>query len=458
MRSITRDVSDLVNRSLDAHVRVAVTGLSTAGKTAFITSLVNQLLNSSTHDNLPLLSVAREGRLIGAKRVPQKNLLVPRFAYDEAMEQLSGETPAWPTPTRDVSEIRLAVKYRPKSKTRRLLSKTSTLHIDIVDYPGEWLLDLPLLEQDYFVWSESQLAALSGQRSVLAEGWLECIDQLDLDAPANEAKLQAISEAYTQYLLDCKDVGYHWVQPGRFVLPGDLKGAPVLQFFPIKKHDLDSVVKGSNLEMLLSRYKEYQTSVVKRFYKDYFSSFDRQIVLVDCLTPLNSGRESFQDMRFAIEQIMQSYRYGRSSLLSRLFAPKIDKVLFAATKADHVTPEQHPPLVSLLQKMVHKVWQQAAYEHIDMQCMSIASIEATNAGHVYADGKMQSVLKGATMQGDKITVFPGSVPKSLPDVRFWHENRFDFAAFRPQQLEDHQPLPHIRMDKVIDYVLGDKLR
>ncbi|WP_394243237.1 YcjX family GTP-binding protein [Vibrio astriarenae] len=458
MRSITREVSDLVHRGLDAHVRVAVTGLSTAGKTAFITSFVNQLLNISTHDNLPLLGAAQEGRLIGAKREPQTNLMVPRFAYDEAIEQLSQEVPNWPTPTRDVSEIRLAVKYRPKSKARKLISKTSTLHIDIVDYPGEWLLDLPLLEQDFDVWSETQSVALTDARKALAKQWLEAGTQLDLNAPANEAALQRVSELYTDYLLQCKQAGYHWVQPGRFVLPGDLKGAPVLQFFPVENVDLASVVKGSNLDMLISRYKEYQTSVVKRFYKDYFSSFDRQIVLVDCLSPLNSGRESFQDMRFALEQIMQSYQYGRSSLLSRLFAPKIDKVLFAATKADHVTPEQHTPLVSLLQKMIHKVWQQAAFEHIDMQCMSIASIQATQAGHVYAEGKMKSVLKGTSMEGESMTVFPGSVPKSLPESSFWQKYWFDFTAFRPEPLADHQPLPHIRMDKVIEYVLGDKLR
>ncbi|GAL12191.1 conserved protein YcjX [Vibrio astriarenae] len=234
MRSITREVSDLVHRGLDAHVRVAVTGLSTAGKTAFITSFVNQFLNISTHDNLPLLGAAQEGRLIGAKREPQTNLMVPRFAYDEAIEQLSQEVPNWPTPTRDVSEIRLAVKYRPKSKARKLISKTSTLHIDIVDYPGEWLLDLPLLEQDFDVWSETQSVALNGARKALAKQWLEAGTQLDLNAPANEAALERVSELYTDYLLQCKQAGYHWVQPGRFVLPGDLKGAPVLQFFLLR--------------------------------------------------------------------------------------------------------------------------------------------------------------------------------------------------------------------------------
>ncbi|KOO11481.1 nucleoside triphosphate hydrolase, partial [Vibrio xuii] len=102
---------------------------------------MNQLLHTSTHDNLPLLAAARDKRVIGAKREPQSNMMVPRFAYDEAMEHIDSEPPKWPEPTRDVSEIRLALKYKPNKKTKKLLSSSSTLHIDIIDYPGEWLFD-----------------------------------------------------------------------------------------------------------------------------------------------------------------------------------------------------------------------------------------------------------------------------------------------------------------------------
>ena len=70
---IQQEVNDLVKLSLDRHLRLAVTGLSRAGKTAFITSLVNQLLNSSTQENLPLFEPSRNKQLLGAKRIPQTN-------------------------------------------------------------------------------------------------------------------------------------------------------------------------------------------------------------------------------------------------------------------------------------------------------------------------------------------------------------------------------------------------
>ncbi|EGQ8449298.1 TPA: YcjX family protein [Vibrio alginolyticus] len=458
MKRIKKEVNDFINRGMDSNVRIAVTGLSRAGKTAFITSLVNQLLHTATHDNLPLLTAARDKRLIGAKREPQSNMMVPRFAYDEAMSQIHATPPKWPVPTRDVSEIRLALKYKPNKTTKKLLSKTAILNVDIIDYPGEWLLDLPLLDMDFATWSQTQFDALKGQRGDLAKAWLSELEKVDLFAEVNEKLLEKVAHTYTEYLHSCKDAGLHWVQPGRFVLPGELAGAPVLQFFPCRADSESKAPKGSNLAMLEARFQEYQQKVVKAFYKHHFATFDRQIVLVDCLQPLNAGDEAFYDMRQALEQIMHSFRYGRSSFLRRLFSPKIDKVLFAATKADHITPDQHPNLVSLLQQMVHPAWQTAAYENIEMSCMSIASIQATTTGFISSGDKTIPALQGTTLGGEPMTMFPGEVPKKLPNAAYWQNNGFDFTSFRPMPSPNDEPVKHIRLDKALDYLIGDKLK
>lgn len=457
--SLRKEMAQFVHRSTDSHVRLAVTGLSRAGKTAFITSLVNQLIHSGSHDNLPLFSAARDHRLIGARRVPQTNLMVPRFAYDEAESALYSQPPMWPEPTKDVSEIRLAIRYRPKKRTKRLLNSQATLYLDIIDYPGEWLLDLPLLELDYLTWSQQQMQALHGQRKELAEPWLAKLANLDLHAQADEQVMADIAEVYTDYLHACKDAGLHWVQPGRFVLPGELAGAPVLQFFPVNQ-DVSSqeAPAGSYLALLQARYHEYQNKVVKRFYKQYFSTFDRQVVLVDCLSPLNAGFESFMDMRSALEQLMHSFRYGRAGLLNRLFAPKIDKVVFAATKTDHITPDQHVNLVSLLQQMVHPAWQHAAFENIDMNCISMASVRATQAGYIPFKDSQHAAIQGSLLSGGEQTLYPGDVPAKLPDPDYFTKHRFDFSEFRPLKAERDAPLAHIRLDKALDILLGDKLR
>lgn len=464
MKSMKTQLSKWVSRGLDRHVRLAVTGLSKAGKTAFITSLVNQLSHSATNPRLPLFQPVRDGDVFGARRVPQSQLHIPSFDYDSGMQALHAQPPCWPSPTKDVSEIRLAIRYRPQKGAMRFLQETVTLYLDIVDYPGEWLLDLPLLSMNYQQWSQKQSGILTGKRRALSKDWLDALDNFDLFAEVDEKQIAEISGKFTSYLYACKEEArLYWVQPGRFVLPGEYAGAPVLQFFPlvnktITENQLKSALPNSNYAILKKRYDYYCNHIVKGFYQQHFSKVDRQIVLVDTLKSLNSGVESFNDMRLALEQLMQSFQYGKSGLLRRLFAPKIDKILFAATKADHVTADQHPNLVSLLQQLVHEAWQTAAFEGIDMECLSLSSIQATEPGMVDYKGKSIGALRGTLESGEPILLYPGDVPARLPNDSFWKNNQFDFRSFRPIPTDIDEPLPHIRLDKALQYLLGDKLR
>jgi predicted YcjX-like family ATPase len=89
-----------INRTLDKEVKLAVTGLSRSGKTVFITSLVHQLLHGTEASHLPFFQIANSGRLRGTKAMPQPDLHIPSFRYDQAIEQLCGEPqhgPSLPT-------------------------------------------------------------------------------------------------------------------------------------------------------------------------------------------------------------------------------------------------------------------------------------------------------------------------------------------------------------------------
>ncbi len=464
MKLMKNKVNKWLSRGLDRHVRLAVTGLSKAGKTAFITSLVNQLLHSATNPRLPLFQPVREGYILGARRIPQRQLLVPSFDFDLNMQALHSQPPLWPSPTTDVSEIRLEIRYRPQKRALRLLQESVTLYLDIVDYPGEWLLDLPLLSMTFDEWSEKQSKILTGKRKTLSKEWLEALDELDPFAELNEKQILDISQKFTTYLYACKEeAGLHWVQPGRFVLPGEYAGAPVLQFFPLvnkskSESQLKEIPPNSNYGVLKERYDYYCKHIVKRFYQENFSKVDRQILLVDVLEPLNAGVDSFNDMRLALEQLMQSFRYGKTGLLQRLFSPKIDKIMFAATKADHVTPDQHAHLVTLLQQLIHDAWQTASFEGIEMECLTLASIQATEPGLVDYKGQKVAALRGHLLNGDPILVYPGEVPARLPKRDFWEHHQFDFRSFRPIVTDVDEPLPHIRLDKALQYLLGDKLK
>ncbi|SQE31235.1 Predicted ATPase [Mannheimia haemolytica] len=70
---IHHKLNNFVQRGLDNHLRLAVTGLSRSGKTAFITSLVDQLLhiNKGGNSHLNLFAPARHGQILSVKRVEQ---------------------------------------------------------------------------------------------------------------------------------------------------------------------------------------------------------------------------------------------------------------------------------------------------------------------------------------------------------------------------------------------------
>lgn len=469
--------NELLSRTLDQQVTLAVTGLSRSGKTAFITSLVNQLINEGNGAKLSFFDPVHHGNFIAAKRVPQKHYHVPRFDYDAAISALTSDPATWPAPTHGISELRLAIRYQPKHSMLKYATDMATLTLDITDYPGEWLLDLPMLKQTYQQWSQQTHQLMtSAPRAEHSQNFLAKTAQLDPLAPASEELLAELAQQYTALLQTFRhDLGLSVIQPGRFILPGELAGAPILEFFPFANLDnidedaYKSAADDSVIGMLRSRYVQYQQQVVRKFYQEHFLRFDRQIVLADCLKPLNKGKASFADLELAMSMILESYQYGKSGIFSRLFSPKIDKLLFGATKADHVTPEQHGAMVSLLNQLVHQNKNQLNYEAVAVKTLAIAAVKATNSGMSKHQGNDIPVIQGrslpqgelsgtAAVFGEKITVFPGAVPSELPRDDYWHSNSFNFIEFAPLSgLNKHQCLPHVRMDQVLQFLLADKM-
>lgn len=466
-KSLRREVNELVNRGFDRTLRLAVTGLSQSGKTAFITSLVNQLLTLDAEDNshLPFFSAVRQRHILAVKRVEQENWSIPRFDYEANLTALKQNPPQWGQSTRGVGEIRLAIRYRHSSGLMRHLKEESTLYLDIFDYPGEWLLDLPLLDTDFKQWSQNLQKLNVGVRAELAQDWLQQLTALDLSATADEEVLANLAKSYTDYLFACKAQGLQFIQPGHFVLPGEYAGAPALQFFPILHLDEpqwqaleQNSARDSYYRVLKKRYHYYREKIVKRFYENYFSKFDRQVILADCLTPLNYSRQAFEETKESLRQLFKNFHYGNRTLLHRLFAPKIDKLLFVASKADHVTADQLPNLISLMRQLVQEGGQHVNFAGVENEYNAIASIRATKAVTVNDNGQSVKALQGVRSRDKKfVTVFPGSVPNRLPTADFWQQNRFEFDQFEPLPLDEYERIPHLRMDSVLQFLLADKL-
>lgn len=452
-KTITQQARDLIDRGLDRHIRLAVTGLSGAGKTALLTGLLEQLLYANDSTHLPFWQVKQQQRFIGSRLVPSEHWSVARFDYEAAVAALTAEPARWPQSTRDVSEIRLEIKYKPAGGLASKLSDQRRLSLDLIDYPGEWLLDLPMMGQTYQQWSEQQTRLMQQQpRSDVFAGWLKRLQESQHNCDDDDATLRRLAQDYRQQLQRCKnEYGLYFLQPGRHLLPGDLADAPALDFFPWPQQ---LELSGPWQQKLQDKYTYYQQQVIKPFYKNYFQGFNRQIILVDVLTALESGEAALTELKLAVSELMKSFQYGSNHLLKRLLAPQIDKVALVASKADHVAPDQHSAMRQLLAQLLQGSRQQLEFNQIQHQLFSVAGIAVSQAGQL-ADGT--TVLDGVNQQQQRIRVGAPKVPSSWPDQQQWQQG-FAYPRFYPAFASTQSPLPHMRLDQLLDYVLGDKLR
>src|SRR5260370_24082126 len=230
-------VADLAELAKGSTVWLAVTGLSRSGKTVFITSLVHNLLSALHSPNrMPLLDVIGARRLIAANLESAKAYRLPRFPYFTNIETMATSRPDWPTRTLDISEIGLEIRFTPANKLGKLLSEVTgspaKVTVRIVDYPGEWLLDLPLLEQSFGEWSRKTMRSMrNGSRAEIAADFLVFIGQHRPDEPASDEVAKQAHDLYCGFLLKARDqYGLSYLQPGRFLCRGTLAYVPYLWF------------------------------------------------------------------------------------------------------------------------------------------------------------------------------------------------------------------------------------
>jgi hypothetical protein len=454
-------------------VRLGVTGLARAGKTVFITALIHNLIHGG---RLPLFRAYTSGRMSGAMLEPQPDDAVPRFDYERHVEAMVGDR-FWPDSTKQISEVRLTIEFESASYLARTL-RPGRLHLDIVDYPGEWLLDLALMSQNYVDWSRDAIArARTRERKKHAAAWLAKLDQVDAAAGEDEKLARELAALFTDYLrairLDGEVIATE--PPGRFLMPGDLEGSPALTFSPLVV-DGESP-PGTLARMMARRFEAYKSVVVRPFFKDHFSRLDRQIVLVDALQALNGGAEAVADLESALAATLSAFRLGRANWLTGLVLRRIDRILFAATKADHLHHQDHDRLEAILARIVGRALERAKFAGAEVEVLALASVRATREGTVTHGGeKLPSIigtpLPGETVDGrlfdgkTEIAMFPGDLPDE-PQAVFDNRKQepgtaLRFVRFRPPRLERTAEgltlsLPHIRLDRALEFLIGDRL-
>ena len=422
-------------------LRIGVTGLARSGKTVLLTALAASLLAPD----------ALGGRIRRARLAPSGASPLPRFDHVRHLAALAADPPRWPERTDAASllafELELGDPILPSRQLR----------LELLDYPGEWLLDLPLLGQGFEHWSASVLVRLERpELAPVTRDFLAFTRGLPAGAAADEALAEAGHRLYRGMLHRLRDEhGLSMLQPGRFLMPAPGASPPWERFFP-------SIGTGALQGLLRLRYDTYVESVRSGLVSPLFGDMDRLLVLADLLSALHTGPDAFADVRAALTAAAASLRWqgswlGSIAALSRLRLPPrvIRRVAFAATKADHVAERQRGNLAGLMRSltdMPDNAARSAAF--------AIASVRCTEDFVWTLEGHPVSAVRGRVLGERNLTrSYPGEVPDTPPGAGFWAHPFLNLPEFEPMRLPDggRRGVPNLGLDALLGFLLEDVL-
>ena len=458
-RQIEGAMASVSGAFFEPTLRLGVTGLSRSGKTVFITGLVANLLNRG---RMPQLGAAH--RIEAVHLQPQPDVTLPRFAFETHLAAMTGDDPRWPQSTRAVSELRLSFRLASYGLLAGL-SGPRTLHLDIVDYPGEWLLDLALIGKSYTDWSEATLDRLAKRPE--AGAFMAQARAEDGGLRLEEPKAQSLAAAFTDYLHKARAAGWSDCTPGRFLLPGDLAGSPVLTFAPLPKPA--QTPRNSLWREMERRFDAYKSRVVQPFFRSHFAKLDRQVVLADVLGAIHQGPQAVEDLRRTMAEVLAAFRPGTNNwLTSILGGRRVEKILFAATKADHLHHLQHPALTAITEALVRDAKARADFAGAETAALSLASLRCTVEEMLDQNGTQLPAVRGRLLSsGKQALMYPGELPtdpaRILAPARDgaarWLDADYALMAFAPARSHQAPGMgpPHIRLDRAAEFLIGDQL-
>src|SRR3546814_12002011 len=95
---------------------------------------------------------------------------------------------------------------------------------------------------------------------------------------------------------------------------------------------------------------------------------------------MTRGGRPLADVSQSLDAVLKALAIGGSGWLPRWLSPRIDRVLFAASKADHVPSDQHPPMEALLRRSLSESIRRTAYRGAELAVVSHPALATTRQG------------------------------------------------------------------------------
>ena len=417
--------------------RIAITGLSRSGKSVFLTSLINQLL---AKDKLNF-----KNKKTYTVKLIDIDLPITKFPYFEYLEEFRKTFASWPKSTTGVSGFALEIEIQ----SGYSFIENKRIILEFIDYPGEWLIDLPMQNRSYAEWSNRMISfALKEDKKDFSLYWIKSINSLLLDE-------NTIVERYRWYLQRLKTNDFSFIQAGHFLQQGSISDE-VINFAPLMPKDKSK----KTYKKFEKRYNNFIKEMKKAFDKPYYKDYDKQIILVDLIKSLQSGYDAFEDMHLAIDEMLSPYSYGNNNFLSKLFLRRISQVIIVGTKADNIANNQHNNYKELLNDMLKEIKERLKIKHIRVDSTIIASVKSTQNVKIKHQGRELSCLKGIVEGEQKPSIhWVGEIPEDFYERESWRDREFAFPNFKPSQFPTtpNRAVEHIRMDRLIEMLIGEWL-
>jgi predicted YcjX-like family ATPase len=450
-------------------ITVGVTGFSRAGKTVFIGSLAQALMTQDAWRQrrglgpLAKFGPFERGRVHSARIRDDVHSELPHFPFRQVRDSLLKRDSNWPEPTTGISRLVLDIDTVSRPGMWKALGDRIGLpnvglghvQLELVDYPGEWLVDLAMLDQTYEEWSRQTLArATSGLRKALSSEYLAQVELVPTDQSFDDEVSGGLAEAWARYLGAAAEQGLTLNQPGRLLRPDTMRHSPVLRLVPLgdKLHD-SGLFKGMS-----ARFDEYKRKVIGPFHKDHFARMDRQVILVDVLRALHAGESVFIEMIEALALTLRAFDYSKGGWLSRLpWVGKTTHVLFAATKADHVTRHDRVNLEQVLRRMLDSLDESRRLRSMAArhEVMALASVCATTDYETQKPPRREILFGRPAGEVETGQWDPGLLPLDVPPN--WSEIHFQFYNFAPPCMPNAslEGFPAINLGRALDFLIGE---
>jgi predicted YcjX-like family ATPase len=147
---------------------------------------------------------------------------------------------------------------------------------------------------------------------------------------------------------------------------------------------------------------------------------------------------------------------------------RVERILFAATKADHLHHRQHERLTGIMEALVREARDRADFSGAETKSMAMAALRATVEETLPHQGQMLDCVRGTLLEtGKQAAFYPGELPADPQHILGpardgadrWLDGDYQIMRFAPARLTRRpgEGPPHIRLDRAAQFLIGDRL-